>query len=66
MKKSSLCVDGDGHELRFRIRRKSAVVKLLIKTDPRTPYEFTVTGPMLSLLHEGTAMSHKAYGTSVR
>ncbi len=25
----------------------------------RVPYEFTVTGPMPSLLHETTAMSHK-------
>lgn len=30
------------------------------------PYEFTVTGPMPSLLNEVTAISHKPQGTSTR
>ena len=66
MKKSSLCVDGDGHELRFKICRKSVVVRLLAKVDSRVPYEFTVTGSMLSLVYENTAMSQKPCRTSVR
>ena len=29
------------------------------EAESRVPYEFTVTGPMPSLLHEATAISHK-------
>lgn len=29
------------------------------EAESKAPYEFTVTGPMSSLLHEVTAMSHK-------
>ena len=36
------------------------------EAESRVPYEFTVTGPMPSLLHEVTAMSHKPQGTSIR
>ncbi len=58
---SLLCIDGYEQGLGFRDCRKSAVIvtvkfEFFAEVDSRVPHELKVTGSMLSLLYEGTAL----------